>query len=170
MPCVNSPFGLFLNYLYTLPLCQVRQVFELSLLAPPTFKWAFYQLNSWAASERTTSSAIKQAPASSLSCFTRLLLSRPVFPCAAAQLVVLTGLLKLVPRYPLTQHWDPSQSTVRINAWQQKDFEKIICSFFFCTANVFLYLWAVLFIGVFSCSRSKWKQINNGHRLHINSD
>lgn len=71
-------------------------------LPPPTFKWS-------------TSSAIKKKKRLQLlySHFMWLLLSRPVFPCEAAQLCVLMGLLKLLPCYPLSQHWTPSQGTKR---------------------------------------------------------
>lgn len=62
----------------------------------------------------------ENSPASPVSCFIWLLLSRPVFPCEAAQLVVLMGLLKPVPRYPLSQHWALSQSTARKNLWQEE--------------------------------------------------
>lgn len=56
-PCKFSFKGLF----YLQPL---RHLVPLSFCAPPTFKYAFHRSNSWAAA-RSTSSAIKSAPASS---------------------------------------------------------------------------------------------------------
>jgi len=91
-----------------------KMIFLIFLHAPPTFKYvAFYQSNSLAAAKKSSSSAIKQAAASTCCCFALLILSRPVFPCGAVQLFVLMGLLKPVPRYPLSQHQAASHGTRR---------------------------------------------------------
>lgn len=121
MSSVNSPFELILLYLVPCALCDCLLLSPLSS-PPATFKCAFYQSNSWATAERSTDWAREKAPSSQLSCFIWLLLSRPVFPCEAAQLCVLMGLVKLLPCYPLSQHWTPSQSTARKNVWWKRKF------------------------------------------------
>lgn len=116
---MNSPFGPFLRYLYSRPRCQVRQVFPLSLLAPPTFKCAFYQLEVLSGFWKEHKLSNKTGSSFSTLLLYIVTIVWTCFPLWSSTTFVLMGLLKLVPRYPLTQHWAPSQSTARNNAWQQ---------------------------------------------------
>lgn len=134
-------FSFWADFALSPLLCSLSHCLLLSPLSSPpaTFKCAFYQSNSWATAERSTDSAAEKAPASPLSRFIWLLLSRPVFPCEAAQLCVLTGLVKLLPCYPLSQHWTPSQSTARKNVWWKREFVFWAINVFFPQPLVILF-------------------------------
>lgn len=105
-----SEFAFWADFTLSLLLyscCHTASSTSFPIIFTRPSKCAIYSSNSWAAAERSSSSAIKLSPASLLSCFIPLLLSRPVFPREAAQLVALMSLLKPVPRYPrasVTKH------------------------------------------------------------------
>lgn len=116
------------SYPGTLPLPSPHYLY------PPThtFKCVFYQSHSWTAAESCKGAKKKKPIASPLSSSIWLLLSRPVFPREAARLCLSLGLLKLLPCYPLSQHWTPSHGPASKNGrWKKENLSFVQYTGFF---------------------------------------